>query len=325
MTLAAARRPVSRPPCEHPRPSASITFSEAATQWLPRAPKLRNPKSDEIRAARARSSSRANPRQGADLGHAGRPRRNSRSRSSPRRRCASTAPPKPCSDSAPRCSSRRASIFGRRPTWPNFAPWAGRRARAGRTSPCQRWTGGARLNFWPSWKPRQKPIARLFALILATTSRCKPARLAKRRNIDLKTKTWTIPIDDLKDSEHRTEPFVVPLNDVALAAISPGRGEYVFTDERGKPFTDRDITNFTRKLRRRHPDWTDPKTGRAFTMHGCRSTFRSCGRGDPARPRTGRTCDGARRLRGGRRRLRARPAPRAARRTDAAVGPALLR
>jgi integrase len=122
---------------------------------------------------------------------------------------------------------------------------------------------------------RPEPIARLFTLILATTSRCKPARLTKRRNIDAKAKTWTVPIDDLKDSEHRTEPLVVPLSDLALSAIPTGRGEYVFTDERGKPFTDRDITNFTRKLRRRHPDWTDPKTGRAFTMHGCRATFRS--------------------------------------------------
>ena len=28
-------------------------------------------------------------------------------------------------------------------------------------------------------------------------------------------------------------------------------------------------------MRRAHPDWTDPLTGRAFTAHGMRSMFRS--------------------------------------------------
>ena len=99
--------------------------------------------------------------------------------------------------------------------------------------------------------------------------------MAKRRNIDLKAKTWTVPVEDLKDAKHRKEPLVVALNDVAVSAIPPGRGEYVFTDDRGKPFTDQNITHFVRKLRRKNPDWTDAATGRPFTAHGMRAMFRS--------------------------------------------------
>jgi integrase len=118
-----------------------------------------------------------------------------------------------------------------------------------------------------------EPIARLMIFILATASRCGAARLAKVRNID--SKVWRVPAADLKDSKYRSGALIVPLNDVALAAIPPGRQEYVFTDERGRPFTDRAITLFVRKLRRAHPDWTDLATGRPFTAHGFRSMFRS--------------------------------------------------
>jgi integrase len=120
-----------------------------------------------------------------------------------------------------------------------------------------------------------EPIARLVQFILVTVSRCGAARLAKRRNIKLKEKMWTVPVDDLKDKEHRREAFIVPLSDAAIAAIPPGSGEYVFVDDRGKPFTENDITCKLRKLRRRHPDWIDPATGKLFTLHGFRAMFRS--------------------------------------------------
>ena len=252
----------------------SITFGEVSTQWLPRARKLRNPKSDEIR-------------QRALDHHLAPIRDKALAAVTPADLVEILAGLKP--ETAMRVYGAAKAVFEfgaalLEPEGVNLRPptdlaklralgWSPRSRRSHKPMPALDWRRAP--EFLAVLENTPEPIARLFALILATTSRCKPARLAKRRNIDLKTKTWTIPIDDLKDSEHRTEPLVVPLNDVALAAISAGRGEYVFTDERGKPFTDRDITNFTRKLRRRHPDWTDPKTGRAFTMHGCRSTFRS--------------------------------------------------
>ncbi len=69
----------------------------------------------------------------------------------------------------------------------------------------------------------------------------------------------------------------MPLNEVALAAIPPaaGAGEYLFTDPRGRPFTDQALGLFVRQLRRSRPDWTDPATDRPFTARGLRATFRS--------------------------------------------------
>jgi integrase len=252
----------------------SMTFGETAAQWLPRAPKQRNPKSEQIRQ-RALDQHLA-PIRGKAL-----------TAVTPADLVGILVGLKP--ETAMRVYGAAKAVFEfgaalLEPEGVNLRPptdlsklralgWSPRSRRSHKPMPALDWRRAP--EFLAELENRPEPIARLFALILATTSRCQPARLAKRRNIDLKAKTWTIPIDDLKDSEHRTEPLVVPLSDVALAAISPGRGEYVFTDERGKAFTDRAITNFTRKLRRRHPDWTDPKTGRAFTMHGCRATFRS--------------------------------------------------
>lgn len=111
--------------------------------------------------------------------------------------------------------------------------------------------------------------------ILATASRCGAARVARRRNLDFKAKTWTVPTEDLKDEAYRSASLIVPLNSIALSALSHGGGEFLFTDKRGRPFAEHDIANFIRTLRRLHPDWVDPDSRRPFTAHGMRSTFRS--------------------------------------------------
>jgi integrase len=151
--------------------------------------------------------------------------------------------------------------------------WSPRSRRGRQPMPAMDWRCAPQL--LAELESRAEPIAQMMIFILATASRCGAARLAKGRNIDLQAKVWRVPAEDLKDSKYRTGALIVPLSDVALAAIPPGRREYVFTDERGKPFTDRAITIFIRKMRRAHPDWTDPLTGRAFTAHGMRSMFRS--------------------------------------------------
>jgi hypothetical protein len=252
----------------------SMTFGEATAQWLPRAPKLRNLKSDEIR------------RRALDH-HLAPVRDKALTAVTPADLVEILVGLKP--ETAMRVYGAAKAVFEfgaalLEPEGVNLRPstdlaklralgWSPRSRRSHKPMPALDWRRAP--EFLAELESTPEPIARLIAFILATTSRCKAARLAKRKNVDLKSKTWTVPIEDLKDSEHRTEPLVVPLSDVALAAISIGRGEYLFTDEHDSPFTDRDITNFTRKLRRRHSDWTDPKTGRAFTMHGCRAMFRS--------------------------------------------------
>jgi integrase len=251
----------------------TMTFGEAAKRWLPKAPKLKNAKSELIRARslehlapiHAKTLAAVAPADLAEILHGLRP------------------------ETAIRVYGVAKAVFAfgvvllesegvmlRSPA--DLARlralgWSPRLRRSHKPMPALPWARAPELLAELESDP--EPIARLIRFVLATASRCGAARLARRKHIDLKAKTWRIPAENLKDSAHRREAFIVPLNDVALAAIPPGASEHVFVNDHGRPFTDGDITYFTRKLRRRHPDWIDLATGRAFTAHGCRSMFRS--------------------------------------------------
>jgi integrase len=251
----------------------TMTFGEAADRWLPKAPALKNAKSELIRERSiehlspisAKPLTSITPADLAEILHGLAPETAIRVYSAAKSVFAFGAvllEPEGDMLRSPADLARLRALG-----------WSPRSRRAHKPMPALPWTRAREL--LAELERDDEPIARLFAFILATVSRCGAARLAKRKNIDPKARTWTIPVEDLKDSSHRREALIVPLSDVAIAAIPPGSSEYVFVNDRGRPFTDRDITYFTRKLRRRHPDWIDPTTGRAFTAHGCRSMFRS--------------------------------------------------
>jgi integrase len=89
---------------------------------------------------------------------------------------------------------------------------------------------------------RQEGIeARCLAFIVLTTARAGAARLAKWRDIDLEKRRWAVPAQDLKDSRHRTAPFIAPLSEPAIELIKalPRRGPYVFPGAAGRPINDR--------------------------------------------------------------------------------------
>ena len=250
-----------------------MTFGEAAAQWLPRAPKLRSPVSVSIRA-RALSTHLA-PICDQPL-----------TAITPAHMVEILVRLRP--ETALRVYTTAKAVFAfgaallepegvdlRLPT--DLAKlralgWSPRSVRSHKPMPALDWRRAPELVV--GLNQRSEPISRLLLFILATASRCKPARLAKRRNIDLKARTWTVPVEDLKDEEFRSEALVVPLNDIALSVIPPGSSEYLFTDHRSRLFTPQGVGNFTITLRRLHPDWTDPD-GRGFTVHGFRSMFRS--------------------------------------------------
>jgi integrase len=251
----------------------SMTFAEAAERWLPNAPKLKNPKSELIRQRaidhldpiHAKPLTAVTP---ADLAEILRSR-------------------KP--ETAIRVYSVAKAVFEfgaallepegvvlRLPTdltRLRALGWSPRSRKSHKPMPALNWNRAPELI--AELDAQDESIARLFTFILATVSRCGSARLAKRKHIDFKARTWTIPVKDLKDSRHRHEALVIPLSDLALSAIPPGSSEFVFANDRGKSFSERDVTYFLRKLRRRHPDWIDPATQRPFTVHGARSMFRS--------------------------------------------------
>ena len=125
--------------------------------------------------------------------------------------------------------------------------------------------------------------ARCLEFIIATASRSGAARVAKYSDIDIEARVWRVPRSDLKDGRHRSDAFVVPLNDIAVAAVEAMRetnakrakpSAYVFAEPDGEPINDMKLITLARALRRTG-DWLDPDSGRPFTVHGLRASFRT--------------------------------------------------
>jgi integrase len=94
-----------------------------------------------------------------------------------------------------------------------------------------------------------------------STSKDKPPMLWS--HIDMKAKTWTIPA-----TKTGTE-LVVPLSRPALVLLERMKAQQV--DERVFPVSD----SLVRKVLRQLGSYKDKKTGKAITIHGFRSTFRT--------------------------------------------------
>ena len=122
----------------------------------------------------------------------------------------------------------------------------------------------------------ETPAARCLRFIALTASRSGAARLMRFDQIDFEARVWRCPPEQMKDSRHRADVFIVPLGDAALEAIGkPGRSPFVFASDDGEPINDMTLITLTRSLRREHNDWLDPDSGKPFVIHGLRSTFRS--------------------------------------------------
>jgi integrase len=127
---------------------------------------------------------------------------------------------------------------------------------------------------------RMEDVAAACALFIAATAvRAGTARLAKWSDINLDQCIWTPPLVDLKDGKHHKRPFIAPLNDVALDVLECMRARassrYVFANAASGPIGENAITGLVRKLHRCHDDWRDPHTGKPFTVHGFRASFRT--------------------------------------------------
>ena len=118
--------------------------------------------------------------------------------------------------------------------------------------------------------------AQCLALAILTVVRAGSARLAKWKNFDLERRVWSVPILDLKNSKHRTAPFLVPLSEPAIDLIKalPRRGAFLFPNAVNHPIDDQAIVHAIRVMHR-CGDWKDPKTGKPVTAHGFRASFRT--------------------------------------------------
>jgi integrase len=122
----------------------------------------------------------------------------------------------------------------------------------------------------------ETPAARCLRLIALTASRSGAARLMRFDQVNFDAHIWRCPAEQMKDSRHRSEAFVVPLSDAALEVIGkPGSSPFVFSASDREPINDMTLITLTRALRREHDDWRDPDSGKPFVIHGLRSSFRS--------------------------------------------------
>jgi integrase len=119
--------------------------------------------------------------------------------------------------------------------------------------------------------------------IVLTASRSGAARLARFDQIDLEARLWRCPAEQMKDSNHRSGVFVVPLSPAAITAVEAMRelnakraipSPFVFAADDDGPISENKLTTLARTLRRKG-DWRDPDTGKPIVIHGLRATFRT--------------------------------------------------
>ncbi len=126
---------------------------------------------------------------------------------------------------------------------------------------------------------REGVSARALEWGILTAARFQEIAGARRREVDLQLKRWTVPAERMKrEIEH-----VVPLSDEAMAlfnSLPPGEdNDLIFAAPKGGRLSNAALGAMIdgmheANVRKGGPGFTDPKEGRVATQHGFRSTFR---------------------------------------------------
>jgi integrase len=90
---------------------------------------------------------------------------------------------------------------------------------------------------------------------------------------------WTVPLASLKDRDHRTEPFRVPLSPRAVEIVyemeKARLSRYVFPGMGGgQPLSNMALLTLLKRMNSGASKWLD-KDGRPITAHGFRAAFRT--------------------------------------------------
>ena len=124
---------------------------------------------------------------------------------------------------------------------------------------------------------------RALEFLILTAVRTDAVLSARWSDIDLKEGVWSIPLINLKDDKHRTEPFRVPLSKLALEildaqmALTANGPEtaVVFPASHGGRLSDMSMVMTIRRMNKNSPRWVDPKRdNKTIVPHGMRATFR---------------------------------------------------
>ena len=132
--------------------------------------------------------------------------------------------------------------------------------------------------FMAALREREASSARALEFLILTNVRTDAVVKARWNQIDLGAALWTIPLSSLKDREHRTELFRVPLSSRAVEIVrglpnaKPG---YVFTGEgSATPLSNMAMLTLLKRMNSGDRKWLD-KDARPITAHGFRATFKT--------------------------------------------------
>jgi integrase len=127
--------------------------------------------------------------------------------------------------------------------------------------------------FMAALREREGIAARCLEFAILTAARSGEARKATWREVDLESRTWTIPAERMKAKrEHR-----VPLSDAAVRLLETlprfAGNDLVFPAARGGALHDQALAGVIARMQGDPPRWTD-RNGVPIVPHGFRACFR---------------------------------------------------
>jgi integrase len=133
--------------------------------------------------------------------------------------------------------------------------------------------------FMSDLRQRDAVAARALEFLILTNVRTNAVLKATWEQIDLDAAIWTVPLASLKDRQHRTEGFGVPLAQRAVEIVRemekarlsrhvfPGLGG-------GQSLSNMALLTLLKRMNSSARKWLD-KDGRPITAHGFRATFKT--------------------------------------------------
>jgi integrase len=134
-------------------------------------------------------------------------------------------------------------------------------------------------DFIADLRARDAVSAKALEFLILTNVRTDAVLKARWDQFDLEAAVWTIPLSNLKDREHRSEPFRVPLSpravEIAREMEKARHSDFVFLSMGGaRPLSNMAMLTLLKRMNSGASKWLD-KDGRAITAHGFRATFRT--------------------------------------------------
>jgi integrase len=134
-------------------------------------------------------------------------------------------------------------------------------------------------DFIADLRARGAVSAKALEFLILTNVRTDAVLKARWDQFDLEAAVWTIPLSSLKDREHRSEPFRVPLSPRAVETVremeKARHSDFVFLSMGGgRPLSNMAMLTLLKRMNLGARKWLDTD-GRAITAHGFRASFRT--------------------------------------------------